>query len=51
LLASCTWVLLTRSEAFVRAVPSDPPDWPEDGPSVPLWTDQYSNLFRILKGR
>jgi protein-L-isoaspartate O-methyltransferase len=51
LLSGSTWVLLTRDGAFARAVPSDPPDWPDDGRNVPLWTDQYSNLFRILKSR
>ncbi len=44
------WVLLTRSTSFLqqpeiaanstRIVPR---------PGVPLWTDQFSNLFRILK--
>ncbi len=49
LLSPSTWVLLTRDEAFARAVPSEPRDWPDDDPKVPLWTDQYSNMFRILK--
>ena len=51
LVSSSTWMLLTRDEAFVRDLPSDPPDWARDGIDVPLWTDQYSNLFRILKSR
>ena len=43
-------MLLTRDDEFVRALPSDPPNSPDDDANVPLWTDQYSNLFRILKG-
>ena len=50
LLMESTWVLLTRNREFVRANPSEPPSSAaDDDPNVPLWTDQYSNLFRILK--
>jgi hypothetical protein len=48
LLFGSTWMLLTENEAFVRAVPSDPPNFPAAA-NVPLWTDQYSNLFGVLK--
>ena len=51
LLSSSTWMLLTRNEAFARANPSQPPNSPDDDPNFPLWTDQYSNLFQILKSR
>jgi hypothetical protein len=43
------WMLLTRNEKFLRAVkPSPPPEDMQDNFSVPLWTDQYNNLFQIL---
>jgi spermidine synthase len=44
-----TWVLVTRNDAFLKAIPSDPPDWDDVDCPAPLWTDQYSNLFQILK--
>ena len=47
--ASSYWVLATRNDAFLQANPSDPLDWGDDDCPAPLWTDQYSNLFQILK--
>jgi SAM-dependent methyltransferase len=44
------WILLTKNDDFVRAVPSVLPwDANKDQFRVPLWTDRYSNLFRILE--
>ena len=50
LLSSNEWVLLTRNEAFLRAHPPKPAFSADDDQRVPLWTDQYSNLFQILSG-
>jgi hypothetical protein len=41
------WVLVTRNKPFLKKHPSDP--WDKDDLVGPLWTDQYSNLFQILK--
>jgi hypothetical protein len=49
LLATNYWVLVTENKAFLKAHPSDPLDWGEDNVPAPLWTDQYSNLYQILK--
>ncbi len=45
------WIVVTRSDDFLSAHPSRPPHLPDDDLQVPLWTDQYSNLFRILAPR
>jgi hypothetical protein len=50
LLSSNDWVLMTRNEAFLKAHPPKPAFSADDGQRVPLWTDQYSNLFQILNG-
>ena len=42
------WMLLTRDEALLAAIPPTPTPRAEPDPLVPLWTDQYSNLFQIL---
>ena len=42
------WMLLSDREDFVRAVRPRPPPKVRDF-SVPLWTDNNSNLFQILK--
>lgn len=45
------WMLLTENQAFLnmpevqQAAESRPPDLPK----IPLWTDNYSNLFQILR--
>jgi hypothetical protein len=48
---SSVWILVTRDEAFLRipalAAAASPRE--EGGRSVRLWTDDYSNLFQILK--
>ncbi len=51
--SSSEWLLVTNNEAFLHAdevarlaEPVAPPD-----PSIRIWTDQYSNLFQILKVR
>lgn len=45
-----TWVLLTRNADFLNSVQVrrfiEP--WPEDMPVMPPWTDDYSNLFRLM---
>ena len=47
---SSEWVLVTRNEAFAKdevvtklATPIEPI------PDLPMWTDQFNNLFKILK--
>lgn len=49
LLDNNEWMLVTRNEEFLQANPSDL-DEPDEDLVVPLWTDQYSNLFQILSG-
>ena len=41
-------MLMTRNDNLLRACPSNLPDAKGDDLRVPLWTDQYSNLFQIL---
>ena len=41
---------LTGNEDFLRAIPARPPEKADDDFSLPLWTDHYSNPFRILRG-
>ncbi len=45
------WIVVTRNDDFISAHPSRPPYLPDDDLHVPLWTDQYSNLFLILVPR
>jgi hypothetical protein len=49
LTAPSFWVIVSQDRSFLEANPSEPRDWGEDGGPAPLWTDQYSNLFQILK--
>ena len=42
------WIVVTRNDDFISA---HPPYLPDDDLPVPLWTDQYSNLFLILAPR
>ncbi len=42
------WVTLTRSAAYLESHPSHPADLPPPR-RMRLWTDDYSNLFEILK--
>jgi spermidine synthase len=44
------WMLVTRNDAFLAAHPQKADDEDDDNLVVPLWTDQYSNLFQILSG-
>lgn len=46
-----TWMLLTDDPAFLQQpeIASRATPRPDDLRRVPLWTDDYSNLFRILK--
>ena len=50
---ACDWVLLTRNRRFIEnpevrkaAVP-----WSKDSPKPVVWTDDYSNLFRLFRQR
>ena len=48
-LSESTWVLLARSESPLQVpglTEQSPPETPAD---IPLWRDDYSNLFRIIK--
>ncbi len=48
--ASSDWILLTRNEAFLANKDVKKAAGDDDSEVQPfLWTDQYSNLFRILK--
>ncbi|MEN6450245.1 MAG: fused MFS/spermidine synthase [Thermoguttaceae bacterium] len=48
LLCSNDWVLVTRDDALLKAIPSQGSSSNEPDAAGPLWTDQYSNLFQIL---
>jgi MFS family permease len=43
------WVMLTRNEAFVAALPGNPPPATSATHPPVLWTDHYNNLFALLK--
>jgi hypothetical protein len=45
------WMLLTRNQKFLEqsAIASRITPRPRDLKTVPLWTDDYSNLFQILR--
>lgn len=44
------WMLLTRNEAFLQLPAiADVQRSPERDPTMPLWTDGYHNLLRILR--
>jgi hypothetical protein len=50
---TCDWVILTRNRLFLEnpdvreaAVP-----WSKDNPAPVVWTDDYSNLFRLFRQR
>jgi spermidine synthase len=45
---SNSWILVTNNEDFVKSHPSRPLESDDDKLVVPIWTDQYSNLFLIL---
>ncbi len=46
----CTWVLVAREQADFGALLGDS-RWSRllAGPRAPLWTDDYSNIFRVFK--
>jgi hypothetical protein len=43
------WMLLTEDEKLLAAFPAEPPKDEKDDFEIPLWTDHYNNLFKILK--
>ena len=43
------WMLMTRNADLLRAISPVASPRSDNDVRVPLWTDQYSNLFRILK--
>ena len=44
------WVLVTQNDDFLQKHPSTDAHSDDDNLAVPLWTDDYSNLFQILSG-
>jgi hypothetical protein len=48
---STDWVLLTHNQSFLSSDPLKKAirTWPKDDPAAALWTDDYSNLFKLLK--
>ncbi len=44
------WMLVKQNDAFLAAHPQEKSDAADEDLVVPLWTDQYSNLFQILSG-
>lgn len=49
LIDSNEWVLVTRNDDFLAKNPATTAD-ADDDLVVPLWTDDYSNLYQILSG-
>ncbi len=43
------WMLLSKDEKVLAALPSMAPPDEKDDFEIPLWTDHYNNLFKILK--
>jgi hypothetical protein len=45
------WILITSNREFLRqpAVRKAKTPWPKDTPEPILWTDDFSNLFEVLK--
>jgi len=43
------WVLLSRNESFLNSLAIPIVTAPNQARVVPLWTDDYSNLFRVLR--
>jgi hypothetical protein len=43
------WMLLSEDGQFLAAFPSVPRPEYDDDFEIPLWTDHYNNLFKILK--
>jgi hypothetical protein len=43
------WMLLTKDEKLLAVLPAKPPEDENDDFEVPLWTDHYNNLFKILR--
>ncbi len=48
---STDWILLTSNEKFLNSDPLKRAEheWPENALVSPPWTDDYSNLFKLLK--
>lgn len=49
--ASSDWLLLTKNQAFLEDEVVLERGWPvakDDYKQIPMWTDQFSNLFQIL---
>ena len=44
------WVLVTLNDGFLAKHPSTEEHFADDAVVVPLWTDDYSNLYQILSG-
>jgi hypothetical protein len=49
--AASDWILLTKNLAFLNSqeVRELGEDVPPPEKEIPLWTDQYSNLFQIME--
>ena len=47
---SCEWLILTRNNPDLLAALQDAAaEAPPPRPEIPLWTDDQTNLFQILK--
>lgn len=49
--ASSDWLLLTKNQVFLKDSVVNEKGWlvtPDDYEEIPLWTDQFSNLFQII---
>lgn len=51
LLESNDWILVTANDSFLRKHPPKCKEFGDEDLDVPLWTDDYSNLFQILSGK
>ena len=41
------WVLLSANASLIDSLPEQTPE--PDAKAMPLWSDDYSNLFRVLR--
>lgn len=48
LICASEWMLLSRDEGSLGALPSSPMTEPRSQMSIPLWTDHHSSLFQIF---
>ena len=43
------WILITGNETFLASLAEARQPWPEEDRAPLLWTDDFSNLFQVLR--